>query len=292
MVFDAKTLDVERMVRAAHAITAQTIPPLVRISASEEDEGALGVDYFEVRPAEKLGESVSAILRIARASRWERRMVVDASSTQDPNGRPLTFHWKLLRGDPERVHIKPLDEKGTKAEIRVAWHERRPVEPGSELLSSRVDVGVFADNGTNPSAPAFISWYFPPYEKRVYDANHRIPSIEYRPVNSKECYTDLALVTPASWTDAYHYDAKGNLLGWTRTRKDKTEEFTRHGALVAKKDAKGRPIEANLVRYVRKQKSPMDWPVLEQEPTTVTLVYAYASDDDLLGTMIRRQPEK
>jgi hypothetical protein len=216
-------------------------------------------------------------------------MVVSAEQTKDPNGRPLAFQWVLLQGDPDRVHIKTLNEQDTRAEIRVAWHERRPVAPGSKLLTSRVDVGVFASNGTHTSAPAFVCWYFPPNEKRVYDDAHRIQSIERLSPKSKEHYTDPGLVTPALWRDDYHYDAKGNLLGWTRTREKETEEFTRDGALVTRKDDKGRPLEARSVRYIRQQKKPEEWPALLQVPGPEILTHTYKSDDDRLGAVSRRK---
>jgi hypothetical protein len=290
-VFASDSIDLERMVRAAHAVRPNTIPPVVRLQVVEEDAAQVGVDYFEARSTETVFTTPSAISRIARASRWERRMVVSVEETKDPNNRPLTFRWVLLQGDPDRVHIKALNEQGTRAEIRVAWHERRPVAPGSKLLTTRVDVGVFANNGTHPSAPAFICWYFPANEKRVYDDARRIQSIERLSPKSKEHYTDPGLVTPALWRDDYHYDAKGNLLGWTRTRGKETEEFTRHGALVTRKDGKGRPTEARSVRYMRQQKKPEEWPVLLQEPGPEILTYTYKSDDDPLGTVTRRKAD-
>ena len=184
----------------------------------------------------------------SRASRWQRRMLVSAENTRDPNNRPLVYHWRLLRGDLERVQIKPLNPQGTRAELLVAWHERQPIEAGSALLSSRVDIGVFAHNGAHYSAPAFISWYFPANENRTYDNAHRIAAIEYRPASEAESYADPALLTPASWRDTYQYDPQGQWLGWTRTRDGATEEFTRDGALVLKRDEQGRPSEARTVR--------------------------------------------
>jgi YD repeat-containing protein len=289
-VFGEETLDVEKMVRLAHELKADEIPPVVLMRVVEEDAARAGVDYFEAGDNEKVFDTVCAISRVHRAARWQRRMVVSVEGTRDFNNRPLAFHWRLLRGDPDRVQIKPLDAQGTRAELLVAWHERRPIEPGSALLSSRVDIGVFAHNGAHYSAPSFISWYFPANEKRVYDDAHRIVSIERFSAADKEHYTDPALVTPAVWTDAYHYDAQGQLLGWTRTRKDATEEFTRDGALVLKKDDQGRPAEARTVRYVREQAKPDQWPELRQQPGAELLSYTYKSETDRLGEISGRKP--
>ena len=46
---------------------------------------------------------------------------------------------------------------------------------------------------------------------------------------------------PKDWRDEYHYGAKGERLGWTRARGAAREEFTFDGALVASRDAQGRP---------------------------------------------------
>ena len=282
-VFDAAALDQEKMVRAAHELKADEYPPLVRMRVVAEDDPRVGVDYFEVAPGEKVFDSVSAISRIFRSSAWERRMVVSVEDTKDAHDRPLKFEWRLLRGDPERVTITPLNEAGSQAEIQVAWHERRPVEPGSDLLSARVDVGVFAHNGVHYSAPGFISYFCPPCEKRTYDDEHRITSIEYVSSQSKEHYADPLLLTPARWKDKYKYDSQGRLLGWVRGGQGPTTEFTRHGTLVVEEDNLGRPTKARAVRYVRQQSTPQAWPELRQEPGPEYFGYTYASPDDRLG---------
>lgn len=270
-VFDGATLDVERMVRMAHDLKAAEVPPLVRLEVEEEYLGRPGIDYFEAGPAEKMFDTFSAVARTARSARERRRMVATAAATRDPNGRPVSFLWKLLRGDPARVRITPLDAQGTRAEILVDWHPRA-VHPGSELPSARVDVGVFADNGARLSAPAFITWYFPPNEQRTYedvpagaaaerrddvngDAPRRIVSIKRLPPGTPASYVDPLVVTPADWTDTYRYDDRGTLLGWTRKRRDGSEnEFNAKGRMVVKLDDAGKLLTTDEVRYIREQK--------------------------------------
>jgi YD repeat-containing protein len=281
-VFDGATLDVERMVRMAHDMEPADVPPLVRLTVEEEYLGRPGIDYFEVGPGEKLFDTVSAVARVARSSRERRRMVASVAATEDPGGQPLSFVWRLLHGDPERVQIQPLDPLGTRAEILVDWHPRG-VYPGSDLPSARVDVGVFADNGSRLSASAFLSWYFPPNERRIYedvpataraerqdevngDAPRRIVSIERLPASERATYADPMILTPADWTDAYRYDEAGNLLGWTRSRADgTTDAFIAAGQRIVKKAEAGQPAETRSVRYVREQKGPNAWPVLREK---------------------------
>jgi YD repeat-containing protein len=281
-VFDGATLDVERMMRMAHDLEPADVPPLVRLAVEEEYLGRPGSDYFEAGPGEKLFDTVSAVARVARSARERRRLVASVAATEDPNGKPLSFVWRLLHGDPDRVRIKPLDPLGTRAEILVDWHPRA-VYPGSDLPSARVDVGVFADNGSRLSAPAFLSWYFPPNERRVYedvpaaaradrqdelngDSPRRIVSIERLPVSERATYADPMILTPAAWTDTYRYDDAGNLLGWTRSRADgTTDAFTADGQRIVQEVEAGEPAETRPVRYLREQKGPAAWPVLREE---------------------------
>jgi hypothetical protein len=282
-VFDGATLDVERMVRMAHDLEPAVVPPLVVLKVEREYLGRPGIDSFDVEEGEKLFDTVSAVARVARSARERRRMVASVADTQDPNGRPLSFTWRLLHGDRQRVRITPLDPLGTRAEILVDWHPRA-VYPGSDLPSARVDVGVFADNGAQLSAPAFVTWYFPPNERRTYedvpataaadrkddvngDAPRRIVAIERLPATGPEHYADPMVLTPAEWTDTYRYSDRGDLLGWTRTRPAAApEEFTADGRMIVTRDDAGKPAETRAVRYVREQKKPEAAPVLHQEP--------------------------
>jgi hypothetical protein len=282
-VFDGATLDVERMVRMAHDLEPDEVPPLVRLKVEQEYLGRPGVDYFEAGAGEQLFDTLAAVARVARSARERRRLVASVAATQDPNGKPLSFVWRLLHGDPGRVRITPLDPLGTRAEILVDWHPRA-VHPGGDLPSARVDVGVFADNGARLSAPAFVTWYFPPNERRTYepvpeaaagdrrdevngDAPRRVAVIERLPATGAEAYADPMVLTPAVWTDTYRYDDRGDLLGWTRTRPDGTaEEFTAEGRLVVKRDDAGKPQATRAVRYVRDQQGPNALPSLREEP--------------------------
>ena len=64
-VFGEETLDAEKMVRTAHDLKPDEIPPLVQLRVVEEDAARAGVDYFEAGDAEKVFDTVSAIARVA-----------------------------------------------------------------------------------------------------------------------------------------------------------------------------------------------------------------------------------
>ena len=179
-VFEGANVDALKMVKLAHAITADTIPPLVRLKVTKEDVAENGRDFFE--PAglsEQHADTSAAVARIWRGSGRSRTLLVSAADSIDVNKKPLTFTWVLLRGDEKRVKITPKDRSGRVAEVRIEYHERRPIAPGSPMESNRVDVGVFAHNGSHYSAPAFLTFYSHDSEARTYDENGRPVEIGY-----------------------------------------------------------------------------------------------------------------
>lgn len=263
-VFSAGDLDPEAMVRMAHDMPSNAVPPVVQLRVEEEDRPVLGRDYFDVAERERLFDTPCAIARVWRSTQYERRMVVSAARSRDVNGRPVTIKWVLLQGDPSLVTIRPLDKTGTRAELRVRYHARRPVAPGSKLETSRVDIGCFADNGRYYSAPGFVTFHFLHNEKRVYDAKQRIQSVDYAdPVVSK-VYTDPMLDLPKSWRDDYRYDGRGLPAGWTRVRGTQKQEFTPDGALIVEAAEGGRAPKTRLVKYVAVPKDQFS-SVLEQQ---------------------------
>ena len=57
------------------------------------------------------------------------------------------------------------------------------------------------------------------------------------------------LSTPKPWRDVYHYDARGNLTGWTRHQSGQRHPFTPAGRLIEKRDPAGRPVVVREVHY-------------------------------------------
>lgn len=156
-VFDGAEVNGARAVTLANAMAADAIPPLVTLDVLEESWTA----------AERFFDTPAAVARIWRAEAGRQTMVVTAAGTRDPNGRDLAFEWVVLRGDPSKVRVN-VQGGGRAARIEVDWQAAGSV-PGAEgLLSSRVDIGVFASNGIHNSAPSFVSILLPRHERRVY----------------------------------------------------------------------------------------------------------------------------
>jgi hypothetical protein len=191
-VFDAKDIVLGRMVSLANAISPETVPPMVRLSVVEESVDA-EENAADDTLDERLFDTPSAIARVWRSPAWRRSMIVSADSTRDPNGRKLTFTWAVLRGDPAHTRVEPLTPDGSRARITVEWQAPRPVPGHTDILSSRVDIGVFVHNGVFDSAPAFISLLLPRHEERTYDT---APNAVKRLVKKRQALGQGAYVDP------------------------------------------------------------------------------------------------
>jgi hypothetical protein len=225
-VFDGKSLLPERMMQIAASLTPDVVPPMVRLRVEEE---SFSPQAGLAGESEALFDTASAIARLWRSEAWQQHMTVTAEATKDPNGRPLTFSWVLLRGDPDHVRIEPFDE-GRRARLTFEWQERPvPQPPQAGTVSSappqasRIDIGVFASNGAQDSAPAFISVSLPTHQLRQYepepDGAMRLVSIDYD-ANSRKASYDSMLYWSAPWSDRFLYDETGRLAGWQRTEAD------------------------------------------------------------------------
>lgn len=181
-VFDGADLDEEKMVRLAHAMTPDDIPPVPLIIAEHETNLEPGKNFFEPPNPHpyQLSSTPTQITRIFRGNQPEYGMVVNAGRTGDYKNRPVKIAWRLLHGDPDLVKIESSG-KGPWARIRVRFP--LPSERATGIRTHRVDIGVFAVREKSISAPAIISFYFLPNERHFYDAQGRTSEIHYQTYN-------------------------------------------------------------------------------------------------------------
>lgn len=251
-VFRAEDLDLGRMIALAQGLKIDEIPPVVQISMRREP--APHSSIFADGLNETLFDTPGAIARLWRAAPYLRQYEI-AAQAQDPNGRDVTFHWRVLRGDADRIRVVPLDETGSRVRITVPWHDPVPVPGQDGMTSPRVDIAVFADNGTQISAPAFFSVHFPAHQARIYDASGRLLSIDHR--GHPKRYADPTLWPRRDWEDTFLHDAQGQIIGWTRRREigggraPSVEQFSAHGHRIIDRDAQGRPGLVQQVTYPR-----------------------------------------
>jgi YD repeat-containing protein len=279
-VFEGKQLDVLKMVKLAHEIERDAVPPMIQLRVVEEDQPIVGRDYFDAAERHRLFDTPAAIARICRSTKFSYHMVVSAEASRDLNDRPLTWKWVVLRGDADAITIKPLNDAGSVVEIVVPYHQRRPILPGSDMQSNRVDIGAFVHNGSYWSAPGFVTFFSFDNEHRTYNDKQLIQSVDYAADGVRGNYVDPALDLPKNWRDEYQYDDQDRLLGWTRHRGEQTERFTAGGALITKADESGRALEARTVKYIAAPRTGNQPPMLQQQPGDTILHYEYTSDDE------------
>lgn len=233
-VIPSDQINLMRMVQLANALTPEVVPPMVRLSVLSETLGTEGVDFFGEGLSEQIFDTPAAIARLWRGYGARRSMIVSAEATRDPNGRSPEFDWRVLRGDPARTKIEPLDDRASRARITLDWQLPRPVPGRPDILSSRIDIGVFARTGSQDSAPGLISVLLPRHETRRYaigpDGEMRIVSLDHRVREGG--YADPALFPVADWRDTYRYGPDGMLLGWERQGASKIIQFDAIGRLV------------------------------------------------------------
>jgi len=176
-VFEGSWVNDLAMVQSAHAITADTIPPMVQLKVVEEDTPQPSRDFFE--GTEKLHDTPCVISRIVRGPNYVRRLVVSAEGSFDVNKKPLTFHWAVLRGDNQRITIKPLNDSASVVEIKVPYHDRYTIDSPVKIETNRVDIGAFVHNGASYSAPGFVTLYTLDNEARTYDKDGKLLEIGY-----------------------------------------------------------------------------------------------------------------
>lgn len=228
-VFDGRRIRTGRMVAQAAEMRPEDIPPLVRLRVMEDsfitEAGLAGLN-------ERLLDSPAAIGRLWRDYAWEKTLNVTAEDTVAPNDRDVTFAWRILQGDPGLIRIEPQGPDGRSAQITIAWHDpwslSVPQKNGSvERRVSRVDIGVFANNGVHDSAPSVISIDFPEHQIRHYaDAagGKQLTSIDYD-AHGRKIYFDPVLYWSAPWTDNARYNKARALLGWDRLGADGETRF-------------------------------------------------------------------
>ena len=228
-VFSAREMDLLAMVRMAQGLAPDTVPPRIALRMVSEDLGRPGIDLFGEGLSEALFDTPAAIARIWRSGHARREMVVAAQAEDAPAG--AMFDWHLLRGDRTRVRIEPLDSHGSRARLTLDWQNPMPVAGERNLVSSRIDIGVFLRRDGMQAMPGLISVLLPHHETRRYgagpDGQLRLESRDFR--LRADGYADPVLFPRMAWRDVYTYDAAGQMQGWVRESAQGQARFDAQG---------------------------------------------------------------
>lgn len=182
VVFDGAQIDEAKMIRIAHDMTPEGIPPVVAMQILEETKIEEGKNYFEAAGNHpwQLADTPVSIARILRGNEAEHGMLVSLDKSLNPAKGPLQMRAALLQGDPRFVRIE-IGEGKPYIRLRVRWQP--PVINATGIRSHRIDIGIFADNGASISAPSIISFYMLPNEMHFYDEQGRVSEIHYQTHN-------------------------------------------------------------------------------------------------------------
>ncbi len=204
------------MVALANSIAPDALPPVVKLSVVRDFSGVPGRDFLAGNLGEVLFTTSTAIGRAWRGLSSRRDITLDVTGTEDPSGRELTFHWVVVKGDPEKVRILPEDARGGRVTIEMDWHDPATVAPPTTPRPSRIEVAVIADNGVHLSAPSFFSVSLPLFQNRDYaQPGDPVPrSMNYR-ADPGDPYADPLIWPKAAWTDSFEAEASG---GWVLRR--------------------------------------------------------------------------
>ena len=246
--FDAKRLDAAELVKRAHDLKMEEIPPAVSLTLINSRLFPIkfpepGRDYPDTI-SEVLFMTPSAICMVLRAPDGERTFLLRAQTApeQDPNA---TFAWRVVHGPASAVKIAaPLGETVNGPENGFAQ-----ITIDRRHLTNRIDVACFAKTThTSYGAPAIISFYPIPQEKRTYRPDGQIAAIDY--TNPDRVYSDPAISLPRHWTDTYDYSPDGKPLGFTRSYNgEASASFTVKGERIVERNPDGSPKKLVRVKY-------------------------------------------
>jgi len=267
------------MVQMANGIAANQIPPFSAVRMIEDTySDTPGRDFFDSLPTQRLYDTPVSIARLWRGFGYTKRMRVTGADSVDANGRALTYHWKVLRGDPAHVRITPLNAQQSDVQIDIDYHAEAPfTDPINSAVtrnSNLVVIGLFVHNGFYYSAPAFITSYTFPNEKRLYDtASGRLLQITY-----EDRIPSQGITLDKSWQkDIFHYATNGVRQGWTRYQDSTITQFTSEGHKVVSKDSSGRVLQVIAAVY----QFPSGGGYVKQGWTTTGSAFAYTGNSVL-----------
>jgi hypothetical protein len=311
-VLSAKDIDWDRTIDLARSMKRHYPEPPYIAKVTPDDTLTPITDLWDAPYDHPL--MIESDMHACVVARWAERtgrMKVRAMKNKD--GESCKLVWKVLQGDGGKVRFRKLPdtkdgEKGDEltyetVEIEVDYHAafEVPLADGMKVKTSRVDIGCFRVEDGVASIPTVVSVIFSPNETREYGKDGRLVSVDYtrrQIANWRPWYCPKA-----NFRDTFHWNADGKLTGWTRVNGEGvTNEFTREGLVVMRRDALGRPTDVRRsmsmewmqecdgdvpaggkaeeltvagVKYDRDEREP--------QKTTLAWHYTYANDADRFG---------
>ncbi len=247
VVFDPSRIDGEAVIRAAHALRSETLPPFFQLAMRQESMPRQYIDFFDNVRGEGMGDSPTCVTRIWRGPYYTRKATLEAKMSTEP----VTYRWFVVNGHADKIRFTPLTSDNALMTIEIDW--QGALTNNINVSTRRVDIACVAvkKNGT-VSAPAFYSVRWLGNEQRVYARDtKRLLSINYAPDEKGLRYEDPLLTAQKAWQDLFLYDKDGNFTGWYRKRPNGTiETFDTRGRRVLDTHPNGLSKTVTAVSYL------------------------------------------
>ncbi|MES3039264.1 MAG: hypothetical protein V4736_15255, partial [Bdellovibrionota bacterium] len=237
--------DIDRnleMAQMAQSITVDNIPPMVQLKVlSENFQSNTSPMFYTQSFTEHVHTTPTSVARVFRRQQPTKTVDVSLDTSFDPNGRALTYEFRVLRGDPGLVTITKLNTSGS--QVRITFKPQPVSLIGVDQRTSNLQiVGAFVHNGVFWSAPGFVTV-----------ANIRNHTITDTGVSSLYTYGaghDPNYLNSRGWlTDEFFYDMFGDIKYFIRKAYAPTLEFTGDGLVIVSKDGAGNPLTVSEVFY-------------------------------------------
>ncbi|MFO7937438.1 MAG: hypothetical protein R6V06_07520 [Kiritimatiellia bacterium] len=283
-VFQPDQLDIDRLMHLAGNLTTNNLPPMLAINVEDKSGLVPELDMATCVYSENLFDTHLAVAKVFRGFPYRRKYEVEVHC----DNPEASIRCVLLQGTARKFSVKQSAEDPDKWIVELAYHQpfRTEIAGGRSIMTSRVDIGFFAETGQAVSLPAVLSIYSAGNEQRIYDEDEHLVSIDYR--RGTIPYTDPLIFYSRNWKDEFIHDDEGRIIGWNRIRPRKKERFTAYGDLAIEFDNKGRAIKARRITYTKRYMGSLgrqagQIPSLAQVDDNIEVTYTYASDEDYIG---------
>lgn len=236
VAFDYTTIDVEALIKRAHNLTIPTLPAIVQLVTRQERMPVHNKDYFDAYASEGIADLPTCISRVIRGKDYTKRISIEAVSPV----AGMKYHWFPVHADLSKVRINPLTSSKSLVTLEVDYHGLYTnVVQSVAMPMRRVDIACIGELNGVYSAPSFVSLRYLTNEKRIYDKDNKILSIDYR--MPEKIYEDPLISAFKDWKDSYNYTPQGTLTGWTRQQAGQPDRVF---------NAQGKPVDGKPVKYM------------------------------------------
>lgn len=168
------------LMQQALGLQPDRLPPIAKIRVQSESAAPIpGRDFFDrALGGHALADTPFCVARVFRARHDFYDLELDLSQSIGWNQRPLEWQVRCVNGPA--ASLKQLPSKDPKRlKLRLFWSQ--PWLDAQQVLSSRLDVAIAADDGLGPPGPAaMISLWMDPNEWRLHDEQGRLIEIDHQ----------------------------------------------------------------------------------------------------------------